>query len=328
MNRLFPSNSPDSNIRPMNTAPPPIMVVGVDRSGTTLLSLMLDSHSRIAIPYESKFFMRYHNMPDQLGNLAEPEARRALIERMLNEPSVRQWGHTVAIGDVELDRCTSLASSIDALYSAHARACGKDIWGDKTPSYITSLHVLNALFPEARFIHIIRDGRDVASSLVQQWWGPNDFAEAMRYWHERVSCARKMLRMLPENRFIEVRFEDLVANPRNTLESITTFLGLDFEEAMLDAYTRKASSRVGESLSEIHPHLHEKPNPEQAYKWKRQVPASDQAIAHEIAGRTLAELGYEQGATQHPGKLFRELYHRVRSAYIWRFGNKKPPTGG
>jgi len=123
MNRLFPSNSLGSNIRLMNTSPPPIMTVGVDRSGTTLLSLMLDSHSRIAIPYESKFFIRYHNMPDQLGNLSEPEARRALIERMLNESSVRQWGHTVAIDDVDLDRCIRWhPASIDALYSDTGRA--------------------------------------------------------------------------------------------------------------------------------------------------------------------------------------------------------------
>ncbi len=301
------------------------MVVGVDRSGTTLLSLMLDSHSRIAIPYESKFFIRYHLEGDRLGDLSREADRQALVERMLAEPSVSRWRPALRPEEVDVSACSSLADCIDALMSAYARAAGKEIWGDKTPAYIQGLHVLNAMFPEARFVHIIRDGRDVALSLMRQWWGPNDFVNALRYWRERVACARKMLRMLPPGRFVELRYEDLIAEPERELRRVTDFLGLEFEPDMLTAYTRTAGEKVGDLIDEIHPGLRRAPDPAAACKWKRSLPPADQAIAHEIAGRLLAELGYPEGVKASRWKPLRELYHRLRAAYAWRFADRTPP---
>jgi LPS sulfotransferase NodH len=305
------------------TANSPFFLIGVARSGTTLLSLMLDSHSRIAIPYESHFIVPYYRDRQRWSDLHDPARRIELVTSILREPAVRHWDQQLQLDEIDLDRCTSLAGTVEAVFSAYARRCGKEIWGDKTPSYTAEIHILNKLFPNARFVHIIRDGRDVARSLVEQWWGPNDFMTALRYWSETVSCARKMLQMLPEDRFVEVKFEDLVADPVREVRKVTDLLGVAFEPDMVNRYTAKAREKVGEHANRHHVHLSERPSPKQAFKWREALTPADQAVAHEIAGPVLAELGYPAGTTHHPFKLLRKGYHRLRESYEWRFNTKR-----
>src|SRR5262249_19847525 len=149
------------------------------------------------------------------------------------EPAVRHWDQKIAPDELDLEKCSTLEGTVDQLFTAYARRSGKTSWGDKTPAYTAEIHILNKMFPGARFIHIIRDGRDVALSLLQQWWGPNDLMSALRHWAETVQCARKMLQMLPEERYVEVRFEDLVADPAREVLKITNLLGVEFEPAMV-----------------------------------------------------------------------------------------------
>jgi hypothetical protein len=304
----------------------PLLIVGVDRSGTTLLSLMLDSHSELAIPYESKFFTRYFRERARFGDLEDIQARTALVRSMLNEPTVSQWEVVPSLAQIDLTRCATLGGAIDALFSAYAGARGKRFWGDKTPAYITQIHVLNRLFPNAKYIHIVRDGRDVAISLMQQWWGPNDFASALHYWTTRVDAARKMLAMLPSGRVLQVRFEDLVADPKATLREISTFLELEFEENMVAQYVNRAENKVGKQrMHGIHARLSEPPSKDQAFKWRRHLSAADQALAYEIAGALFEELGYPPGVKRHPLKLLREAYHRAHGALSWRRSKSRNP---
>ncbi|MPZ18419.1 MAG: hypothetical protein GEV06_10970 [Luteitalea sp.] len=301
----------------MSTAP--IFIIGLNRSGTTLLRLMLDAHSRIAIPNESHFFIRYYERRAALGDLGEPERRLALVQEILAERYVQLWDRKLTPSDIDLDRCTSLEETIRQLYLAYARTFGKDLWGDKTPEYATEAHILNRLFPDARFIHLIRDGRDVALSIIQQKWGPNDFVTAVRSWAEDVTWTRKMLGMLPADRCVELRFEDLVAQPEAELRRLTDFIGVEFEEKMLQ-YSEGAETKVGGNIrTPIHGHLSDRPLATQALKWMRTLSAADQAVAHELAGRALADLGYPPGVTGHPFRILRKGYHRVREGVAWRW---------
>ncbi|MGH9161346.1 MAG: sulfotransferase family protein, partial [Vicinamibacteraceae bacterium] len=300
----------------MSTAP--IFIVGLNRSGTTLLRLMLDAHSRIAIPNESHFFLRYYKRRAELADLREPHRRVALVEQILREPYVQRWDRKLAPSDIDLGQCTSLEETIRQIYLAYARLFGKDLWGDKTPEYSTEAHVLNRMFPDARFIHLIRDGRDVALSIIQRKWGPDDFVTAMRAWAQDVTWTRKMLGMLPEDRYVELRFEDLIARPEAELRRVTEFLGVGFEEQML-RYSEGAEETVGGNIhTRIHGHLSKPPLATQGLKWMRTLSAADQAVAHELAGPVLAELGYPPGVTEHPFRVLRKGYHRIREAVTWR----------
>lgn len=301
----------------MSTAP--IFIIGLNRSGTTLLRLMLDAHSRIAIPNESHFFLRYYERRAELADLREPHRRLALVEEILGERYVQLWDRKLAPSDIDLEQCTSLEETIRQIYLAYARAFGKDLWGDKTPEYATEAHILNRMFPDARFIHLIRDGRDVALSIIQRTWGPNDFVTAMRSWAADVTWTRKMLAMLPEDKYVELRFEDLIAQPEAELRRLTDFLGVEFEAQML-RYSEGAEEKVGGNIhTRIHGHLSKPPLATQGLKWMRTLSAADQAVAHEQAGATLAELGYPPGVTEHPFRILRKGYHRVREGVTWRW---------
>jgi hypothetical protein len=181
------------------------------------------------------------------------------------------------------------------------------------------------MFPDARFVHLVRDGRDVALSVIRQWWGANDFMTAVRSWAEMVSTARRMLAMLPQERHLELRFEDLVADPGTQLRRVTDFLGVAFEDGMLSRYTDRAASKVGDRIERHHAHLTERPQASQAYKWMQTLSPADQAVAHEMAGDVLAELGYPPGVTNHPLRILRKGYHRVRESIAWRLNRTGRP---
>jgi hypothetical protein len=281
---------------------------------------MLDSHSRIAIPYESHFFVEYFQKYN-VRALKDKEEAFALAQQILAEPPVRLWDLTINPEELDFNNCTNLPTVIEEIFRIYAKKCGKEIWGDKSPPYTQYVYMLEKMFPKARYIHLIRDGRDVALSLMNKTWGPGDFVSSMEYWARNISCARRMLYMLPEDRFIEVRFEQLVADPEAEVKRIVDFLEVDFEPAMINAYTKKASNKVGALIGSIHPHLNEAPSMDQAFKWKHKLNAADQALAYEIGGKELEELGYEPGVTHHRLNTIRKCYHLISGGAKRKFRN-------
>ncbi len=296
----------------------PIFIVGVDRSGTTLLSMMLGMHSMVWIPYESHFHVAFHERYNADPRVGEVGFNRVILDEIRAQKYVRDWDITIPDG-IDVRACSSLACILETFHTACAAAQGKVLWGDKTPRYIVHLDVINELFPAARFVHIVRDGRDVARSLVNMWWGPKDFASALEYWARRVELGSKMLGMLPKERRMLIRFEDLVRAPREELQRVTTFLGIPFEERML-SYHVEAAKQVGERIRQHHANLTRAPQPELTYKWKRALPPSDQALAWQLAGTMLEKFGYEPGVREHPLRLIKKIYYRGLRFIRSRFG--------
>src|SRR5438094_522137 len=149
----------------------PVFVVGVARSGTTLLRVMLDSHPDLAIPYESTIIPKLWARRNELS-------RTELMDLILESKCLRLSGisRQAIIAKVEELHSPSFADIIRAVFVANAQQHQKTRWGDKTPRYVEHIPLLASLFPSARFLHIIRDGRDVVlslSSLLDVWpWVP------------------------------------------------------------------------------------------------------------------------------------------------------------
>jgi len=170
---------------------PPIFVVGCPRSGTTLLRLMLDAHPTLAIPPESHFIplvARVRSRYDQPSGF-DAEHMAADVMRGLR---FRDWhlSDDAVRAAIRERRPTTLASAIECVFVAYADAHGKTRWGDKTPGYSIELPLISELFPEAVFVHLIRDGRNVALSLMEVPRPPRSFAEAAQLWRSRVSTGR------------------------------------------------------------------------------------------------------------------------------------------
>jgi hypothetical protein len=160
----------------------PFFIVGSARSGTTFLRLSLNAHPVVAVPPESRFITELNE------GTSEVEISR-FLQRLARHPRFAAWELSIEAVEAELqglDR-VSYAGAIDATYRAYAKSHGKDRWGDKTPRYVVNIPALAELFPTARFIHLIRDGRDVALSYADVPFGPKNVAKAAELWANRVA---------------------------------------------------------------------------------------------------------------------------------------------
>src|SRR6185312_120382 len=149
----------------------PIFLVGAPRSGTTMLRLMLNSHPRIAIPFESDFIPKFYRRLEEYGDLGE----RQKVSRLLDEIAAQAF---VERGKLIGDKSAVLASNarnysqlISAIYTVYSRSHGKFRWGDKDPDNTLELDVLWNLFPGCQIVHIVRDGRGASNSLRKMEWG-------------------------------------------------------------------------------------------------------------------------------------------------------------
>ncbi|GAB4554996.1 MAG: sulfotransferase [Phycisphaerales bacterium] len=216
------------------TTPDPFFIVGTGRSGTTLLQRMLAAHPRITIPPETQFFSRF----DPALRFTDPLRERDTDAYLARVESDAWWGE--------------MGLSIDA-YRAQIEAGGRDarsmLWwmlrelsfgtpegiryGEKTPHHEKRVARISALFPGARFIHIVRDPRDVVVSLRREAWWPwrsvQRTARSVRATLHRQRCNEAAL----GDRYTRVRYESLVEDPEGELRRICGFLAEDFDPAML-----------------------------------------------------------------------------------------------
>jgi sulfotransferase family protein len=292
---------------PPGERPPAPFVVGVPRSGTTLLRLMLDAHSLMAIPPETHFLPKLIKLVEK----GDGETRAEVLELVTKHRRWPDFELDPADYATRLDAAGELdaATVVRAFYEAYAGAQGKPRWGEKTPQYLRMMGRIARTLPEARFIHIIRDGRDVALSLLSVEWGPASIAEAAEQWVDEIRTARGKLHRIPH--YTEVRFEELVGDPEPLLRRVCDFVELEFEPEML-AYHQGASSRMGEMRRDFeiaggptltpeervrqHALVSAPPSRDAAGRWQEAMSRADLKTFESIAGELLDELGYELGS--------------------------------
>jgi len=170
--------------------PMPI-VVGVGRSGTTLLRLMLDAHRELAVPGETGFLLPILHRRRQGRDLSCDDFGR-MVTGFDRWPDLALPAAVYLRALRDIDPFT-VSDGIRLYYQLYAAARGKQRWGDKTPVYGQYLLEIEQVLPEAHFVHIVRDGRDVAVSLRDTWFAPGDDARDLaRYWADplRGPCRR------------------------------------------------------------------------------------------------------------------------------------------
>lgn len=191
----------------------------------------------------------------------------------------------------ELPPAPTLSQVLECLYRSYAKAKGKEPWGDKS-DYMDTLPVINCLFPTAQFVHIIRDGRDVANSVMKLLWGPSDILSAATWWNDHVWLCRRMGAILGPERYTEVRFEDLVERSEDELLRLCDYLGEEYSPQMLQYHNDSAKS-IPKERSTQHRNTNAPPNTKRCYAWEREMNKSDVALFQRHAGRMLGEVGYK-----------------------------------
>ena len=282
--------------------PPMPIVVGVPRSGTTLLRMMIDAHSVIAIPPETGF------LPSLADLDPEQDASRTALDIITALHTWPDFGMDAVALRETLDRLSPItpADAARTFYRTYAARFKKHRWGDKTPTYGSSIDRIAALLPEARFIHIIRDGRDVMVSVRGVWFRPGDTVEACAEdWMTRVAQTRKLGAAV--SHYLEVRYEALVQHPADTLDEICRFLDLGFEPQLL-TYHHRAAARLdehqaryaadGQLLVSKADRLHNQrfvmdpPQENRIGRWKTELTEEEVARFQAVAGGWLDRLGY------------------------------------
>jgi hypothetical protein len=260
-------------------------IVGSARSGTTLLRMMLNAHPEVAVPPESRFVVDLYRSDDvQVDDF---------LSRLEEHPRWISWDTQIEDVRAQLTGMTTVAypEAIEAAYMAYAQNRNKKRYGDKTPRYIEDLPLLSRLWPEARFVHLVRDGREVALSYADVPFGPSTVAKAATLWKERVELGMKQGRPLGAARYMELRYERLLANPQREVESLCSFLDLEYDPAMLE-YSEHTRSEVLDRARLYNPNVMK--SIAKRRSWDEQMPRAQVEVFEAVAGDTLTDLGYER----------------------------------
>lgn len=286
-------------------APPtgPVFVIGCPRSGTTLLSLMLSSHSRIAIPPETRFLLPVFRRRHSFGDLTEVGNRRRLARALVRHKGTkfRHLGLPPELVRRAVVRSSpTIGSAIGAVYRTYADSQGKARWGDKRPTYFRNVDLLRALFPDAQFVHLVRDGRDCVASLKRMRWWRQGTVGALATWVHAVDCARRAARRLPDGTFHELRYEDLVAHPRRELQKLCEALGEEFEEAML-APGMRADLLPPRQRDVWHSETRQAVSTRRVGSYVDVLSPAEVALVEQVAGSRLQQCGYDVAASRRAG---------------------------
>jgi Sulfotransferase family len=292
---------------------PPVpapFVVGVGRSGTTLLRMMLDAHPKLAIPPETHFINPFIQASGRI-RFNPRTACRAIVSDQRRRWNDFGLDEEELLGRFERLEPFNTSDALRAFFLLYAEKHRKPRWGDKTPDYVRKMRKIQRTLPEARFIHVIRDGRDAGLSqnarIAKRSKDPVPPREMARRWRKRIVKSREDAAEV--DGYLEVRYEDLIEDTENVLRRVCELIELDYDPAMLD-YHERAKERLQEMAGALparkgrpereagervaaHAMTTRPPDADRVAVWKREMTDAENAEFEEAAGYLLDELGYE-----------------------------------
>lgn len=269
----------------------PVFVVGMNGSGTTMLLDSLGRHRELyAFPRETRLIPYLIIDSQRFGNLRDDDNFRELWDAARNLPAfVYVNGSRPLPLPSDWRQCPrSVAAVLDQIFLTFASRDGKRRWCEKTPQHVQHISCLSDAFPEASFIHVIRDGRDCAASFKRRWGRTPELS--IYRWKKVVAEGRRQGALIGGERYMEVRYEDITGEPEYWLRRLCEFLSIPFDNAVLESsqpYLKTAGgSNSGGGL---------RPN---TGNWQRTFSSSKVDRLERIGGVMLRRLGY---ATQTAG---------------------------
>lgn len=239
----------------------PFFLVGAERSGTTLLRLMLDKHPELAWCSEFEY---------AVDMMTDSEKWPALEE-------YRPWLETnrvFQINDFEVDPSLGYPELVNSFLEQKRDRDGKQLVGATVHRHFDRLL---RIWPGAKFIHLIRDPRDVARSCIRMGWAGNVWT-GIRLWIEAERLWESLKRGLAENDIFEIQYESLITDPQGTLEGLCRFLGIEYDPVML-------------TYHEDSPYP--PPDPRQLQKWRKKMQKREVQLVEARAGQLIAAKGYD-----------------------------------
>lgn len=313
----------------------PVFIIGAPRSGTTLLRVILDSHSKMALPHECKIIQYI------ISNYPKEQA----IKACELQPFFEKLSTVSRFDEVfrqAMPDAIDYLESLDVIYPKDIvnilflLASGVDIndnddvsWGDKNIGYSWELDRLRDYFPSARFIHIVRDVHDCAHSVstrLGKFFVCNDDSSfyirdvfgAALLWKSELKVVEEFSNLQPENIIHRIRYEDLVTNPESVCRSICNFLNVEYEEKMLE--DRRPGTIPQDSLLKFHENAALKPSADKIGKGRNSLAIRDINAIQKLCYSQLVEYDYPTGSS-FKGKFWDPMLVNFRY-YLFYFGYK------
>jgi len=266
--------------------PPPIFIVGAPRSGTTLLRRILNRHPRIAICGETHFGPLVYQKPRRkaFGDLANPANRRRLVAQYTALQRTNRLGMDCGkLTDRLLQQATSYRAMFACVLQFYAESRAKARCGEKTPQHAYFVETLCDWFPDAAILHLVRDPRDVATSLRRMPYGFRSVILNARTW---LNCNRAAGKASQHPGYLQVRYESLVVDPAQELRRICDFVGEEFYPSMLTPERQAVLDPLGRdrSLNAV--------TTARMGKWREELSAQQIAQVEWMAAPELENLGY------------------------------------
>lgn len=275
------------------TSSRPIFLIGCPRSGTTLLTVMMHAHPRIAMPPETRFLIPGYLGRREFGDLRRADNRRALAERITGKGSrFRDLGlNRERTVEAIVAAPPTVGSAMGTVWKEFARDRGKARWGEKRPAYWQDLAALQQMFPDAQYIHLVRDGRACMASLMKVDWWDEGAIGAVTSWVLANRELDRLGRKLPSSSYHYLRYEDLLADPRGELSALCRFLDEEFDEAMLDHAS--AALDIVPKRKTWHERTRSALDSTRIDAWRTSLPPNDIGLIELIGRSTMRRHGYE-----------------------------------
>lgn len=271
----------------------PNFIVGVGRSGTTLLSAILNRHSQIHVTPETRFFCFVYEYQGGIEAFVRdwPASLLTIAKKMDPTASWDPIETAKTVTKETGEEFPGLAKLFYTFCKKIANFENKNTFIEKTPDHLEYLPQIRALFPESKIIHLIRDGRAVAESRSRMDFVKKEhrnFIDGLLYWKRNIYTAKEFLKN--DTNYLEIKYESLVSNPHETIAKILHFLGKNSEDNILlpdgseHGLIENGTQHKANILNPIDPSL--------ATAWKKRVSSSDMQWADILIGEELEKLNY------------------------------------
>lgn len=297
----------------------PVFVVGMPRSGTTLLSEILGAHPDLVISPETHYYRKHVPGCERKGCLEDPERTRAFVRSFLQAPGVRDMGFSAdrrrQLMEAILDGEVTHRRILGTVLRAYAEDRDAPRWGERTPAHLEHVERIREDFPEARFVHILRDPRDVSRSLME---APIDILNPYHHaarWARYVKRWEEYLEAFP-GACHDLRYEDLLVDTEAVLRELCASLDLPFTGGMLafheedpgfDPEREPWKAKARRPL-----------DPSNRERWRSEMHLGDVMVVEHAAGDVMERWGY--GTADVPPTvpvLLRAARRELLAPWVW-----------
>jgi hypothetical protein len=271
----------------------PVFIIGTERSGSNMLRLMLDAHSRVFMPHPPHVMHYFAHLEPHYGDLAREVPFRRLVRDVLRlvHRHIHPWEHVPSEEEVIASSPSrDLLGVKVGLYEAARRRSGKARWGSKSTFVVHHGERVLQVFPRARMLWLVRDPRDVAVSSRRSVFSPFHPLHVAELWAEQQALAGALEQRHP-GAVLRVHYEELVREPDAQIVRILAFLGEEMEPAVSRFYERAAAKHQA-ALSESWANTARPARPDSVGAWRHALLPREVAVVEAVAGPAMAELGY------------------------------------